>query len=74
MQTLGQFLQTVKKSHKEDGFRIMRYVKGSPGQGILISSMQNNTITACYDSDWIFYPNFKSLVSGHLVKFRDSHI
>ncbi|XP_059285072.1 uncharacterized mitochondrial protein AtMg00810-like [Lycium ferocissimum] len=51
VQTLSQFLQQPKKSHMEAALRIVRYIKGQPDQGILLSSDQNTTITAFCDAD-----------------------
>nr|XP_016462992.1 PREDICTED: uncharacterized mitochondrial protein AtMg00810-like [Nicotiana tabacum] len=56
VQTLSQFLQQPKKSHMEAALRIVKYVKNNPGQGILLSSQYNTTITAYCDADWAACP------------------
>ncbi|XP_075092381.1 uncharacterized protein LOC142172615 [Nicotiana tabacum] len=52
VQTLSPFLQRPKKSHMEATLRVVKYIKNSPGQGILLSSKLNNTISAYCDADW----------------------
>ncbi|XP_019235860.1 PREDICTED: uncharacterized protein LOC109216183 [Nicotiana attenuata] len=52
VQTLSQFLQQPKKSHMEAALRIVKHVKNNPGQGILLSSQYNTTITTYCDADW----------------------
>ncbi|XP_019248526.1 PREDICTED: uncharacterized protein LOC109227784 [Nicotiana attenuata] len=68
VQTLSQFLQHPKRSHMEAALRIVKFVKSQLGQGILLSSTQNNTITAFYDADWATCPLTRKLVTGFLVK------
>nr|XP_016452878.1 PREDICTED: uncharacterized mitochondrial protein AtMg00810-like [Nicotiana tabacum] len=52
VQTLSYILQKSKKSHVEATLRIVKYIKNSPGQGILLSSKCNSTISAYCDADW----------------------
>uniref|UniRef100_A0A1S4DLR9 Uncharacterized mitochondrial protein AtMg00810-like n=1 Tax=Nicotiana tabacum TaxID=4097 RepID=A0A1S4DLR9_TOBAC len=56
VQTLSQFMQKPKRSHMEAAQRVVRYVKGHPGQGILLSSRKMNTITTYCDADWAACP------------------
>ncbi|XP_019241295.1 PREDICTED: uncharacterized protein LOC109221285 [Nicotiana attenuata] len=69
VQTLSQFLQQPKRSHMEAALRIVKYVKSQPGQGILLSSTRNNTITAFWDADWAACPLTRKSVTRFLVKF-----
>ena len=52
VQVLSQFMQKPKVSHWEAALRLVRYIKGCPGQGILLSSENNNEMEAFCDSDW----------------------
>ena len=52
MQTLSQFMQSPKKSHMEAATRVIRYLKGSVGQGVWLHSELTNIITCRCDSDW----------------------
>ncbi|XP_019230482.1 PREDICTED: uncharacterized protein LOC109211400 [Nicotiana attenuata] len=71
VQTPSQFLQKSKKSHIESALRIVKYIKNSRGQGILLSSTCNNTIAAYYDAYWAAFPHSRKSVSGYLIKFGD---
>ncbi|XP_019241933.1 PREDICTED: uncharacterized protein LOC109221968 [Nicotiana attenuata] len=74
VQTLSQFLQRPRKSHMEAALRVVKYIKNNPGQGILLSSKLNNTISAFCDADLAACPFSRKSVSGYLVKFGDSLI
>nr|XP_016462917.1 PREDICTED: uncharacterized mitochondrial protein AtMg00810-like [Nicotiana tabacum] len=74
VQTLSQFLQQPKRSHMKIALRIVKYVKSQPGQGIVLSSTHNNTITAFCDADWAACPLTRKSVAGFLVKVGDSLI
>nr|XP_016477393.1 PREDICTED: uncharacterized mitochondrial protein AtMg00810-like [Nicotiana tabacum] len=72
VKTLSQFLQKPKRFHMEAAQRVVRYVKGQPGQGILLSSRKMNTITAYCDADWAACPLTRKSVSGFFVKYAES--
>ncbi|XP_075088251.1 secreted RxLR effector protein 161-like [Nicotiana tabacum] len=74
VQTLSQFRQRPKKSHMEAALRVVKYIKNSLGQGILLLSKLNNTISAYCDADWAACPFLRKSISGYLVKFGDSLI
>ena len=38
MHVLAQFIQQPRKEHWEAALRVVRYLKGNPGQGILLAS------------------------------------
>lgn len=40
VQVLSQFMQLPKESHMESALRVAKYIKGSPGLGILLSIKQ----------------------------------
>ncbi|XP_075096502.1 secreted RxLR effector protein 161-like [Nicotiana tabacum] len=71
-QTLSQFMQKPKRSHMEAAQRVVRYVKGQPGQGILLSSRKNNTTTTYCDADWAAFPLTRKSVTGYFIKYSDS--
>ncbi|RVW14960.1 Retrovirus-related Pol polyprotein from transposon RE1 [Vitis vinifera] len=41
-----------RKPHWEAALRVLRYIKGSPGQGLFLPSENNLTLSAFCDSDW----------------------
>lgn len=50
--SLSQFMQHPKKSHLEAANRVIRYLKGTIGQGIWLKSQTTAELTFWCDSDW----------------------
>jgi len=48
---LSQFMQSPRVEHMEAANRVVRYLKGSPGQGILLPKNNNLQLVAYCDSD-----------------------
>ncbi|XP_019239265.1 PREDICTED: uncharacterized protein LOC109219284 [Nicotiana attenuata] len=69
IQTLSQL-----RSHLEAAQRVVRYVKNQPGQGILLSSKQRNTITTYCDADWAACPITMKSVTCFFIKYGNSLI
>ncbi|WMV47062.1 hypothetical protein MTR67_040447 [Solanum verrucosum] len=67
-------MQQPKVSHWEAALRLVRYIKGSPGKGILLSSKRSLELEAFCDSDWAACPNTRKSVTGYMVKLGDSLI
>uniref|UniRef100_A0A3Q7J2E3 Reverse transcriptase Ty1/copia-type domain-containing protein n=1 Tax=Solanum lycopersicum TaxID=4081 RepID=A0A3Q7J2E3_SOLLC len=74
VQVLSQFMQKPKVSHWEAALRLVRYIKGCPGQGILLSSEDSNEMEAFCDSDWASCPNTRRSVTGYVIKLGNSLI
>uniref|UniRef100_A0A1S3Z9K9 Reverse transcriptase Ty1/copia-type domain-containing protein n=1 Tax=Nicotiana tabacum TaxID=4097 RepID=A0A1S3Z9K9_TOBAC len=55
--TVDALLEDVCSYQKLIALRVVRYIKGSLGLGILLSSRQTNTLTVYCDSDWAACPN-----------------
>uniref|UniRef100_A0A3Q7EWA6 Reverse transcriptase Ty1/copia-type domain-containing protein n=1 Tax=Solanum lycopersicum TaxID=4081 RepID=A0A3Q7EWA6_SOLLC len=72
VQTLSQFMQSPKKSHMEAATRVIRYLKGSVGQGVWLHSEPTNIITCWCDSDWEACPNTRRSITGYVIKFGES--
>ena len=49
---LSQFMHEPRKPHWEAALQVLRYIKGTPGQGILLPSKNNLRLQAYYDSEW----------------------
>ena len=49
---LSQFMQEAKEDHMEATRTVLPYLKGNPGQKILLSSNLDFQVCAFYDSDW----------------------
>ena len=65
-------MQSPKKSHMEAATRVIRYLKGSVGQGVWLHSEPTNTITCWCDSDWAACPNTRRSITGYVIKFGES--
>lgn len=71
VQHLSQFMHRPKKSHLEAAFRVVRYLKENPGQGILPSSGSKSQLVAFCDSDWASCPMSRRSVIGFLLKLEN---
>jgi hypothetical protein len=49
---ISQFMHTPRTSHLEAVNRILRYLKGTPGKGILMKNNNSNTLCGYSDVDW----------------------
>ena len=53
---VSQFLQNPYSSHWDAVIRILRYVKGAPGQGLLYENKGHSQIVGYSDADWAGSP------------------
>lgn len=72
VQCLSQFMHCPKMSHMEAAIRVVKYVKQSPGLGILLSAKASSQLTPLCDADWGSCPNTRRSISGYLIKFGNS--
>uniref|UniRef100_A0A3Q7G4E5 Reverse transcriptase Ty1/copia-type domain-containing protein n=1 Tax=Solanum lycopersicum TaxID=4081 RepID=A0A3Q7G4E5_SOLLC len=63
-----------KASHWNAASRVVRYVKGDPGKGLLLSSDHKPQLTGFCDADWAACANTKRSVTSFILKFGDSQI
>ncbi|CAH9079543.1 unnamed protein product [Cuscuta epithymum] len=71
---LSQFMQNPLNEHWSATLRVVRYLKGSPGQGILLRADSDLTLTGWCDSDWAACPLTRRSLSGWLVFLGHSPI
>ncbi|KAG7554673.1 Reverse transcriptase RNA-dependent DNA polymerase [Arabidopsis suecica] len=64
---LSQFMATPLVAHWEAALRLVRYLKGSPDQGILLRSDSPLTLTAYCDSDLSACPRTRRSLSAYVV-------
>nr|XP_019068974.1 uncharacterized protein LOC109120063 [Solanum lycopersicum] len=75
VQVLSQFMQHPKVSHWEAALRVVRYIKRSPGLGVMLRRGTGVTkLTGYFDSDWSSCPNTRRSTTGYMVKLGDSLI
>ncbi|XP_070005204.1 uncharacterized mitochondrial protein AtMg00810-like [Nicotiana sylvestris] len=74
VQVLSQFMHHPKQSHLEAALRVVRYIKGCPGRGVLMKRKLVEQVIDYCDSDWAACPNTRRSVTGYVVKMGDSLI
>ena len=71
---LAQFMQQPREAHRDAALRVVRYLKGNPGQGILLRTDCDLTLYGWCDSDWVSYPLTRRSLTGWIVMLGHSHI
>ncbi|GJY43502.1 putative RNA-directed DNA polymerase, partial [Tanacetum coccineum] len=64
---LSQFVSDPRQNHFESANRVLRYLKGMPGQGILLPREGPPVLTAYCDSDWLGCPFTRRSRTGYLL-------
>ncbi|KAL4366882.1 hypothetical protein GQ457_05G017780 [Hibiscus cannabinus] len=64
---LSQFLSAPTDLHMVAAHRILRYLKGSPGQGLFFPSSNELKISAFFDSDWASCPDSRKSTTGFCI-------
>ncbi|XP_043697021.1 mediator of RNA polymerase II transcription subunit 33A-like [Telopea speciosissima] len=62
---VSQYMHDPYSSHMEAAYRILKYLKSSPGKGILYSPHSNPQIEAYTDADWAGSPDDRRSTSGY---------
>lgn len=71
---LAQFMQQPRNDHWQAALRVVRYLKGTPGQGIVLSSTNDFQISGWCDSDWGSCPLTRRSVTGYFVQLGESPV
>ncbi|GKB12610.1 retrovirus-related pol polyprotein from transposon RE2 [Tanacetum coccineum] len=71
---LSQFMQNPQIEHWEAAIRVVRYLKGSPGQGIILKNKCDLQLRGWCDADWAGCPLTRRSLTGWLVYLGDSPI
>lgn len=72
VQVLSQFMDKPGKKHLVAAHRILKYLKASSGQGILMKSKSTLKISRYADSDWAGCSDTRRSVIGFCIFIRDS--
>ena len=64
---VSQFLQSPCDSHWDAAVRILCYVKGTLGQGVLYENKSHTQIVGYSDADWACSLTDKRSISGYCV-------
>ena len=71
---LSQFLQAPREEHWNAALRVVRYLKGKPGQGVLLKRDNSLQLTGWCDSDWAGCPVTRRSVTGWMVFLGSSPV
>lgn len=71
---LSQFMQSPREDHWQAALRVVWYLKGSPGQGLLPCANDTLQITGWSDSDWASFPITRRSVTCYFIQLRSSPI
>ena len=74
MSVVSQFLQSPCDSQWDVVIRIVHYIKGTLGQGVLYENGGHTQVIGYYDADWIGSPAERRSTSGYCVFIRDNLI
>ena len=74
MHKLSQFLSSPKVPHLQAAYRIIKYLKKTPGQGLFLSANSSLQLKAYCDTNWAACINTRRFVSGFCVFLGDSLI
>ncbi|XP_017982276.1 PREDICTED: uncharacterized mitochondrial protein AtMg00810-like [Theobroma cacao] len=72
VQVLSQFMDKPSSEHFMVVYRVMKYLKRAPSQGILMKSKSDMRISAYSDSDWARCPDSRKSITGFGIFIGDS--
>ena len=64
---LSQFVADPRQNHLDAAHHVLRYLKATPGQGILLPHGGGYNLTAYSDSDWLGCPFSKRSRTGYVL-------
>ncbi|CAM8888286.1 unnamed protein product [Rhodiola kirilowii] len=72
--TLSQFLASPTTDHLQAAQRVLRFIKGAPGQGLFYPAKGSLVLEAFCDADWASCPVTRRSTTGYCVKLGPSLI
>ena len=71
---LSQVMHKPREAHWDAVVRVLKYLKGSPGQGIMLKAVSDLHIRAFCDADWASCPLSRRSLSSYIVLLGDSPV
>ena len=71
---LSQFMESPKEEHMEAALRVVRHIKGTAGQGILLRRDSSLQLIGYCDSDWAACPLTRKSLTGYFIMLGGSPI
>ncbi|KAK9087507.1 hypothetical protein Syun_029901 [Stephania yunnanensis] len=66
-QQLSQYVQAPTEQHWSGALHVLRYLKGTPSQGLFFPVQQDLSVVAYCDSDWAACPLSRKSITGYCV-------
>ena len=74
VQVLSQFIANPRADHLQAAYKVIKYLKASPGQGLFFAANTPLTLTAFCDSDWGGCKTSRQSLTGYCILFGNSLI
>ncbi|XP_073119820.1 uncharacterized protein [Henckelia pumila] len=71
---LSQFVANPRDTHLQAAYSVLKYVKGTAGQGLFYSSSSSLKVSCFSNSDWASCPDSRRSVTGFYVLIGESLI
>ena len=64
---LSQFMSSPRVPHLQVAYKILKYLKKTPGQGLFMSARSELQLKSYYDANWVAYPDTRRSIIGFCV-------
>ncbi|CAL1379865.1 unnamed protein product [Linum trigynum] len=71
---LSQAVHSPRQEHEDAAQRVLRYLKGAPGRGLLFPTGGTLSLTAYCDADWGGCQHTRRSTTGYFIRLGDSPI